>query len=162
MKDLSRLTKLPERVFGPSGRCNGVPVLESSPAAGRSSRTRPPDCAWLKLCPQLDAARQKIEQLLTDFTVDKARSAPSMPLYRLEEETDSPRILPVVGKLPLPQAALQAVPLVEETGPFRLVKFSGEGAWVPVPGWQVILNAEDPVVLISDSDRLASPSTRQY
>jgi hypothetical protein len=102
-------------------------------------------------------ARQHLEKLLTDFTVVKARSAPRLPVYRLESEEEMPRILPVVGKLPLTKADLQAVPLVEETGAFKLVKFTGEGAWVPVPGWQVILLAEDPVVLLCDSQQLPTP-----
>jgi hypothetical protein len=103
------------------------------------------------------SARQKIEQLLTDFTVAKTRPVPSIPFYRLESEDELPRILPVVGKLPLAQADLRAVPLIEETGPFRLVKFSGEGAWVPIPGWQVVLDAEDPVVILSENDYLPTP-----
>jgi hypothetical protein len=104
-----------------------------------------------------ETARKKIEQLLTNFTITKTRPTPSLPIYRLESETELPRVLPVVGKLPLTPADLQAVPLIEEIGPFRLVKFSGEGAWVPVPGWQVVLSAEDPVVVLSDSDRLPIP-----
>lgn len=103
------------------------------------------------------SARQKIEQLLTDFTVAKTRPVPSIPFYRLESEDELPRILPVVGKLPLTQVDLRAVPLIEEMGPFRLVRFSGEGAWVPIPGWQVVLDAEDPVVILSGSDRLPTP-----
>ncbi|MBR8839249.1 MAG: hypothetical protein DSM106950_35925 [Stigonema ocellatum SAG 48.90 = DSM 106950] len=102
-------------------------------------------------------ARQKIEQLLTDFTVAKGSVVPPIPVYRLESETELPRILPVVGKFPLTLADMQAVPLIEEIGPFRLVKFSLEGAWVPIPGWQVVLSAEDPVVILSDSDRLVPP-----
>ncbi len=101
-------------------------------------------------------ARKKIEQLLTDFTVTSVRPAPGLPVYRLEDE-DLPRILPVVGKLPLTKADLQAVPIVEETGAFQLVQFSGTGAWVPIPGWQVIRTAEDPIVLLGDSDRLPTP-----
>ncbi len=101
-------------------------------------------------------ARKKIEQLLTDFTVTQVRPAPGLPVYRLEDE-DLPRILPVVGKLPLTKADLQAVPIVEETGAFQLVQFSGTGAWVPIPGWQVIRTAEDPIVLLGDSDRLPAP-----
>lgn len=102
-------------------------------------------------------ARRKIEQLLTDFTVTPIRPAPGLPVYRLETDEDLPRILPVVGKLPLTQADLQAVPLVEETGAFQLVQFSGTGAWVTIPGWQVIRTAEDPIVLLGDSDRLPTP-----
>lgn len=101
-----------------------------------------------------DSARRQVEKLLTDFTVAQAKKAPSLPLYRLESESELPRILPLVGKLPLSVADLQAVPLLEEEGAFRLVKFSGTGAWVPVPGWQIVFSAEDPVVLLADSDRL--------
>jgi hypothetical protein len=107
-----------------------------------------------------DSARQQIEKLLTDFTVTRSRPAPLLPFYRVDSEEELPRILPVVGKLPLAVVDLQAVPLVEEEGAFRIVKFSGAGAWVPVPGWQVILNAEDPVALLIDSDQLPSPASR--
>lgn len=103
------------------------------------------------------SARKKVEQLLTDFSVTPAATVPRLPIYRLEDSEELPRVLPVVGKLPLTKADLQAVPLVDEEGPFRMVKFSGAGAWVPVPGWQVILTAEDPIVLISDSDALPTP-----
>jgi hypothetical protein len=101
-------------------------------------------------------ARQKLEQLLTDFSVTSSRPAPRLPIYRLEQEEELPRVLPVVGKLPLTLTDLQAVPLTEEMGAFRMVKFSGTGAWVPVPGWKVLLAAEDPVVLLCDSSRLPS------
>lgn len=99
-------------------------------------------------------AREQIEKLLTDFTVVKAQPAPRLPVYRLEAEEELPRLLPVVGKLPLTKADLQAVPLVDETGPFKLVKFTGEGAWVAVPGWQVVSTAEDPVAILSASEHL--------
>ncbi|MEH2414432.1 RuBisCO accumulation factor 1 [Nostoc sp.] len=99
------------------------------------------------------AARTKIEQLLTDFTTVPQRPAPILPFYRLESEEQLPRIVPVVGELPLSRQDLQAVPIVTEIEPFRMVKFSGEQAWVPLPGWQVLLAAEDPVVIIANSDR---------
>ena len=102
-------------------------------------------------------ARQQIETLLTDFSVQPSRPAPRLPIYRLETDDNAPRILPVVGKLPLTRGDLQAVPLLDTIGPFRLVKFTGTGAWVPMPGWQVIQAAEDPVVLLCDSDRLPTP-----
>lgn len=94
------------------------------------------------------SARQQIEKLLMDFSVVKSRPAPRLPLYRLESETELPRILPVVGELPLTVEDLKAVPLAVPEEPFGLVKFSGTGAWVPIPGWQVILQAEDPIVLL--------------
>jgi hypothetical protein len=101
--------------------------------------------------------RQQLERLLTDFTVTRSRSAPSLPIYRVDSEEELPRILPVVGRMPLTAADLKAVPLVEDDGPFRMVKFSGTGAWVPVPGWQVVLIAEDPVVLFMTNDQFPNP-----
>ncbi len=99
-------------------------------------------------------ARQQIEQLLTDFTVVPKKPAPTLPFYRPQSAEEVPRLVPVVGELPLTPQDLQAVPLVEEIGPFHIVKFAGEQAWVPLPGWQTILSAEDPVVILCNSDRL--------
>lgn len=99
-------------------------------------------------------ARKQIEELLTDFTVVPKRPAPILPFFRLESEEDLPRLLPVVGEMPLKSEDLQAVPLVEEIQPFRMVRFAGEQAWVPLPGWQVVLAAVDPVVILCKSDRL--------
>lgn len=104
-----------------------------------------------------DSARQQVEQLLLDFTVHSATKAPTLPVYRLESDGELPRVMPVVGKLPLVTQEMKAVPLVEEEGPFRLVRSTGSAAWVGVPGWQVVLAADDPVVLVCDSDRLPSP-----
>ncbi len=101
-----------------------------------------------------DTARKQIEQLLVDFTVTPKRPAPLLPFYRLESAAELPRIVPVVGQIPLTPVDLQAVPLIEEAEPFRMVKFAGEQAWVPLPGWQVILGAENPVAILCDSDRL--------
>jgi hypothetical protein len=110
----------------------------------------------LKLAGSL-TARQQVEQLLTDFTVVPKRAAPRLPIYRLEAEEDLPRIIPVAGKLPIATADWQAVPLTEATGPFLMVKFAGTGAWVTLPGWQVIKNAEDPVAILGNSDRFPTP-----
>ena len=102
------------------------------------------------------AARQQIEQLLTDFTVDPKRPAPILPFFRPDSEAEMPRIVPVVGELPLTPEDLQNVPIVEEIEPFGIVKFAGEQAWVPLPGWQVVLGAEDPMVILCNSDRFPS------
>lgn len=103
-------------------------------------------------------ARQKIEELLIDFTVTPKRPAPTVPFYRLESEEELPRILPVVGELPLKPQDLKAVPIVTEIEPFRIVKFTGEQAWLPLPGWPVLLAAEDPIVIIANSDRFPNQS----
>ncbi|WP_346291905.1 RuBisCO accumulation factor 1 [Sphaerothrix gracilis] len=107
-----------------------------------------------------DSARQQIEKLLLDFTVVKAQPAPSLPIYRLETETELPRLIPVAGEWPLPTADFQAVPVTLAGDPFGLVKFSGTGAWVPVPGWQVILQAEDPVGILAQSQQLPGASAQ--
>ncbi|MBF2079229.1 MAG: hypothetical protein IGR76_12095 [Synechococcales cyanobacterium T60_A2020_003] len=100
------------------------------------------------------SARKQVEQLLTDFTVTRTRSAPMMPVYRVGSEEEMPRIVPVVGQFPITAADLRAVPLVDEQTAFRMVRFAGEGAWVAIPGWQVILNAEDPVAILTEGDRI--------
>ncbi|MDX2239813.1 MAG: RuBisCO accumulation factor 1 [Leptolyngbyaceae cyanobacterium bins.302] len=104
-----------------------------------------------------DTARQQIEKLLTDFTIVKAKAAPLLPLYRLEADEYLPRALPVVGKLPLTRSDLQAVPFVEEIEPFGMVQFAGASAWVPVPGWQVVRLAEDPVAILCSSNAFPTP-----
>ncbi|AFY49139.1 hypothetical protein Nos7524_3343 [Nostoc sp. PCC 7524] len=106
-------------------------------------------------------ARKQIEQLLTDFTVVSQRPAPIPPFFRCDSEEELPRIVPVVGELPLKPQELQAVPLIEEIEPFRIVKFAGDQAWVALPGWQVLLSAEDPVVILATSDRFPSQSQTQ-
>ncbi|MBD2089122.1 hypothetical protein H6F67_04545 [Microcoleus sp. FACHB-1515] len=104
-------------------------------------------------------ARSQVEKLLTDFTVTRSRPAPLLPFYRLDSEDEMPRVLPVVGKLPLSPADLEAVPLVEESGAFGFVRFEGSGAWIGIPGWQVVLAAEDPVAILADPDRLPAESS---
>ncbi|MGP1386404.1 MAG: RuBisCO accumulation factor 1 [Thainema sp.] len=103
-----------------------------------------------------ERARQEIEKLLLDFApvASKPKEAPRLPVYRLEEMEELPRIVPVAGEWPISVDDYKAVPLVDEDGEFRVVQFSGSGAWVPLPGWQVVLNAEDPVALLAQSDQM--------
>lgn len=103
---------------------------------------------------QTDQARQQIERLLTDFSALKQKPMPLMPVYRLDSEEELPRVLPVVGDWPLTQAAFQAVPQVEPQEPFGLVRCTSAGAYLPIPGWQVIRTAADPVVILASSDQL--------
>lgn len=110
----------------------------------------------LRFADSLDA-RQQLEKLLTDFTIEPTRPAPHLPVYRLESTQDLPRILPVAGKFPLKVGDFKTVPLIEEIPPFQMVKFAGEGAWVAIPGWQAILSAEDPVAILCDSNQLPLP-----
>ncbi|MBD2295008.1 hypothetical protein H6G06_16345 [Anabaena sphaerica FACHB-251] len=103
-------------------------------------------------------ARKQIEQLLTDFTVVPQRPAPILPFFRLESDEELPRLVPVVGELPLTPQDVKAVPIITEVSPFRMVKFTGEQAWVALPGWQILRAAEDPVVIVASSDIFPSPT----
>lgn len=104
-----------------------------------------------------ETARSKAEKLLTDFTVVASKSAPRLPIFRLENEADSPVIVPVAGQMPITTEDYRQVPGVVPEEPFGMVKFSGIGAWVPVPGWQVVLKAEDPVALLAKYNQLPNP-----
>ncbi|MGB7521882.1 MAG: RuBisCO accumulation factor 1 [Spirulinaceae cyanobacterium] len=99
-------------------------------------------------------AREQIERLLSDFTVVPTRSAPVLPIYRLESEEELPRIIPVVGVMPITVEDLQAVPQLKQTEPFRVVQPAGKSTLVPIPGWQVVLKAADPVGFFCNSDDL--------
>jgi hypothetical protein len=63
-------------------------------------------------------------------------------------------VIPVVGQMPLTVDDLKAVPVAVPQDPFGMVTFSGQGAWIAVPGWQVIFQAEDPVGLLTQSRQL--------
>ncbi len=100
------------------------------------------------------SAREAIEQLLSDFTVVSSKTAPILPVYRLELEEELPRIIPLIKTSPLSTEAIEAVSPVAIEEPFRSVDFSSGGCFVPVPGWQLVLKAIDPVGYICSSDRL--------
>ena len=100
-------------------------------------------------------ARKQLEKLLTDFSVIKAKEAPRLPLYRLEQNDELPRVLPVLGQWPLKVDDLSIVPVLAEEGEFRIVRHEGASAWFAIPGWQVISQAEDPIAFLAKSDELA-------
>jgi hypothetical protein len=102
-------------------------------------------------------ARQQIQALLMEGVPQRSRPAPLMSVYRLEEDDQLPRILPVAGRMPLTLEDWKAVPIVEADGAFQVVPFSGSGAWVAVPGWSVILQADDPVGILATGSHLPPP-----
>ena len=153
MKDFSRLGKIPEGFSPHPGDCLAYQYWKWARQKSDLQERSRLIAQGLRFA-NSNSARQQIEKLLLDFTVTPKKPAPTLPVYRLESESEMPRIMPVAGKMPLTVTDFKAVPLVAEEGPFRMIKFSGVGAWVPVPGWQVILKAEDPVVIESTSDRL--------
>ncbi len=156
LKDFSRLTKLPEGFTTHPGDAVAFHAWRSAKEKSDLQERSRLIARGLKFA-HSTTARRTIESLLTDFAVTPKRPAPRLPLYRLESDEQLPRILPVAGKLPLTVADLHAVPMIEETGAFALVQFSGTGAWMTVPGWQVIRSADDPVAVLCDSDRLPTP-----
>jgi hypothetical protein len=158
IKDLSRMTKLPDGFSSHPGDAVAYQCWKLTRQKEDLQERARLIARGLNFV-HSETARQQIEKLLTDFTLVKTRPAPRLPIYRLETEVELPRILPVVGKLPLTKADLQAVPLIDEEGPFRLVKFSGNGVWVTVPGWQVVLQAEDPVAILSLLKEVAGAAT---
>jgi hypothetical protein len=101
-----------------------------------------------------EVARKQIELLLTDFAVATTQRVPRMPVYRLDSDEELPRVMPVVGAMPLTVAEYRSVPFVVSEEPFGMVQFEGAAAWVPIPGWLVIRKAEDPVVLLARSEEL--------
>lgn len=99
-------------------------------------------------------ARAAIEKLLTDFAVVKAKSAPRLPLFRIETDMDMPYVVPMVGQGPIAVADFQAMPMMEPEGAFGVVRSSGAQAWVPVPGWQVLTKARDAIAFITPFNTL--------
>lgn len=156
MKDLSRMRMLPEGFSRQPGDAIAYQCWKTARQHNDLQDRSRLIAKGLKFA-QTPGAREAIEQLLTDFTVVPKRPAPILPVYRLESAEELPRVIPVVGELPLSTADLQAVPITDETEPFGMVKFAGQGAWVPVPGWQVVRSAEDPVAILGTSDQLPNP-----
>jgi hypothetical protein len=101
-------------------------------------------------------AREAIEKLLLDFTATPTRSAPLLPMYRLEEEDELPRIIPFAGAFPLTKKDVEVVSAIEVVEPFHLIAVNS-GSFVPVPGWQAVLKAADPIAVTITSDRLPKP-----
>ena len=104
-----------------------------------------------------ETAREAIEKLLGELTSKPRQNAPLMPVYRLELEEQLSRLVPVAGTLPLTKKKLQGIDPLETTEPFGITQCSRKQEIVPLPGWQVILKAGDPVAILSQSDQLPNP-----
>ncbi len=108
---------------------------------------------------QSNTAREKLEQLLSDFTVVPETPAPTLPLYRLEQEDELPRIIPVLSSLQVSTSQFQSVSQPEFRATFSFTKLSGEQEWVALPGWHVILRASDPVAIPCQKEQLPKSDT---
>jgi hypothetical protein len=104
-----------------------------------------------------ESARAKVEQLLSDLTASPAKAAPLLPLYRYEDDNDVPHLIPVAGTIPLEVSALQQVAAIKLEEPFNVVQVTEPTTLVPLPCWQSVLTAIDPVVIFHQTDQLPQP-----
>ncbi len=101
-----------------------------------------------------EKARASIERLLMDMANPAKKKSPNLPNFRYDDEDSIPRILPVVGRLPLSVKQFQSVAKVKDLAPFGIVTASDADAWATLPGWFVVHEAEDAVVIVCSSDTL--------
>ena len=101
-----------------------------------------------------EKARAAIERLLMDMGSPSKKKVPNLPNFRYDGEDSIPRILPVAGSLPLTLDQFQSVSQVQELAPFGIVKGSGAEAWATLPGWFVVHEAEDGIIVSCNTDTL--------
>ena len=152
IKDVSRMSQLPEAFTDRPG--DWVAYLSWKRAQSQKDLQQRSRliAQGLKFASSA-TAREAIEKLLSDFSVVKSATEPLLPLYRLELEEELPRIVPLAGSYPLNSQQIMAVKQVKLEPPFSQIKAEG-GTYVPIPGWQTVLKAQDPVGYLCPSDRL--------
>jgi Rubisco accumulation factor 1 alpha helical domain/Rubisco Assembly chaperone C-terminal domain/Rubisco accumulation factor 1 helix turn helix domain len=99
-------------------------------------------------------ARNQIEKLLTELTAPPKRSAPALPIYRLEADEELPRTIPLAGAFPIASSIIADVPKIAATGSFQIFRNNWDGGWVTFPGWGVLCKAEDPIAVIGNLENL--------
>ena len=157
IKDVSRISQLPEAFTKHPG--DWVAYLSWKRAKSQKDlqhRSRM-IAQGLKFA-HSDTAREAIEKLLSDFSVVKSVPEPLLPLYRQEEEEELPRIVALAGTYPISSQEIAATEQVEIQQPFGSITANG-GTYIPIPGWQAVLKAKDPVAYFSTSDRLPKSLT---
>jgi hypothetical protein len=152
MRDVSRMSQLPESFTNHPG--DWVAYLSWQRAKSQKDLQQRSHliAQGLKFAHSA-TAREAIEKLLSDFTIVKSVSAPLLPLYRLESEEELPRIVPLVGTYPINAQQAAKIKQVEVQQPFGNIT-AQDGSYVPVPGWQAVLKAQDPITYFCQSDRL--------
>ena len=152
MRDVSRMSQLPQPFTNHPG--DWVAYLSWKRAQSQKDlQQRSRLIAQGLKFAHSDSARQAIEKLLSDFSVVKTVSEPLLPIYRLETEDELPRIVPLAGSYPVSADEIAVVNQVENQQPFGNIT-AKDGSYVPVPGWQVVLKAQDPITYFCQSDRL--------
>ena len=158
VKDVSRMSQLPEGFTSDPGDMVAYNCWKHARQRKDLQERSRLIAKGLKFA-NSQGARAAIERLLSDFTVAATHTAPLLPIYRLDTEEELIRIVPLVGTYPLSRQEIDAVTQVEIQEPFRSVTISDRGTFVPIPGWQAVLKASDPVGYICDSDRLPKTLT---
>lgn len=153
-KDFSRLSQLPPGFTPTPGDAVAYQCWKAAKQKKDLAQRARLIAEGLKFA-ESDSARATVEKLLNDFSVTPSRSAPLLPLYRLEAEEELPRIVPLTNANNGADFLAVAKMALEE--PFRWVRYSGSGRLVPIPGWQAVLKAVDPVALVYPSDRFPTP-----
>jgi Rubisco Assembly chaperone C-terminal domain/Rubisco accumulation factor 1 alpha helical domain/Rubisco accumulation factor 1 helix turn helix domain len=152
IKDVSRMSQLPEAFTNHPGDWVAYLAWKRAKSQKDLQQRSRLIAQGLKFA-YSSTAREAIEKLLSDFTVINSVSEPLLPLYRLELEEELPRIVPLAGSYPLGSQAISTVEQVEIQKSFSQIK-AKSGAYVPIPGWQVVLKAEDPVGYLCPSNLL--------
>ena len=106
-------------------------------------------------------ARQQIEQLLTEGFSTKSRPAPRLPFYRIELSEQIPRLVPILGELPLSTDVFNQIPAIQPNGAFELIEISQKQTVITIPGWQVVLKAKDPVGILCNTHQIYDKSTEK-
>jgi hypothetical protein len=155
-QDFSRFSQLPEGFINHPGDAVAYQYWKRARQKRELAERSRLIAAGLKYV-HSQTAREAIEKLLLDFTSVGSRSAPLLPIYRLEEEDELPRIIPFAGTFPLTKQDIESVGAIAAREPFRIIEINGGGSFVPIPGWQAILAASDPIAFLMESDRLPKP-----
>jgi Rubisco Assembly chaperone C-terminal domain/Rubisco accumulation factor 1 alpha helical domain/Rubisco accumulation factor 1 helix turn helix domain len=155
-QDFSRFSQLPEGFINHPGDALAYQYWRRAKQKRELAERSRLIAAGLKYV-HSQTAREAIERLLLDFTSTASRSAPLLPIFRLEEEDELPRIIPFAGSFPLTKQDIESVSAIAAREPFRIIEINGGGNFVPIPGWQAILAASDPIAILIDSDRLPKP-----
>lgn len=156
MKDFSRLTAIPEGFTEHPGDAVAYHFWKlTRQQSDLQARSRLIAKAFTYV--HSVSARQQIEKLLTDFAISPKQEPPLWPMHRIDTDENLPRLVPLVGQLPLTRSDLEAVPRIQSHPPFNWVSFGRESAWVALPGWQVILKAVDPVAILIQTEAMPFP-----
>jgi len=110
---------------------------------------------------ETQGARAEIEQILGGGSATPQAKAPIMPLHRLEAEEELPRLVPLVGTMPISLKTWQQTLAITAQGIFGVSQVPSSQEVVTLPGWSSLRKAVDPVAIITQSDKSLSTTGKQ-